>query len=153
PSNTYRIEFFTNNERSIFGYGPGETYIGSATVSPGTDKTTTLTVNSNYSGKALSATTTAIDATASTGFEATSEFSQNISIGSQSDFDADGIADSEEAGGPNNGDANADGTPDSQQPTVTTFVNSANIYITLVTEGCSENGRVSSIDLASLDRK
>src|SRR5690606_7960036 len=28
PSDTYRIEFFANNERSIFGYGPGETYLG-----------------------------------------------------------------------------------------------------------------------------
>ncbi len=153
PSNSYRVEFYANNNRTIFGYGPGETYIGSATVSPGTDKTATLTVNGNLSGKALSATATAVDNTTGSGFGATSEFAHNISIASESDFDADGIPDSEEDAGPNSGDANDDGILDRLQPTVTTFVNSANIYITLATEGCSENGTVSSIDLASLDRK
>lgn len=153
PSNSYRVEFFANNNRTLFGNGPGETYVGFDTVSPGNDKTTVLTINGDFTHKSLSATTTAVDSSTSSGFGSTSEFSSNVSIGSISDFDADSISDTEEDAGPNNGDANADGTADRLQPTVTTFVNSANIYITLATEGCSENGTVSSIDLASLDRK
>lgn len=153
PNNSYRIEFFANNQRSVFGYGPGETYVGSANVSPGENKSVTLTVSSDFSGKALSATTTAIDASTPSGFGSTSEFAQNISVGSATDVDSDGILDSEEDAGPNNGDANADGIPDKLQPTVTSFVNSANTYITLATDGCSENGTVSSIDLKTLDRK
>lgn len=150
PSNSYRLEFFANNQRSVFGYGPGEAYVGSTNVSPGKDKSVTLTVGSNFSGKALSATTTAIDTSTSSGFGSTSEFAQNISVGSNADFDADGIPDSEEDAGPNNGDANGDGIPDKLQPTVTTFANKDKTYITLATNGCSENGTVSSINGASL---
>ncbi|MDQ5944011.1 MAG: trimeric autotransporter adhesin [Patescibacteria group bacterium] len=152
PSNTYRIEFFANNEATIFGAGPGEEYLGAATaVTPGTNKTITLTVSGDYTDKALSATTTAIDGTTASGFGSTSEFSQNISIGSAADFDADGIADSVEDAGPNNGDSNNDGTPDRLQPTVTTYeIDSTGIYATLVTSGCSENGTVASVDVTSL---
>lgn len=154
PTNSYRIELFTNDERSIFGYGPGEVFVGALeSVNPGNGKTATITVSGNLQGKAISATTTAIDASTGHGFGATSEFSQNISVGSQNDFDADGIPDSEEDAGPNAGDANGDGIQDSQQPTVTTFVNSANIYNTLITEGCSENSSVSSLNIKSLNRK
>ncbi len=39
------------------------------------------------------------------------------------DSDGDGVTDEVEDGGPNNGDANHDGTPDSQQPSVVTLVN------------------------------
>jgi hypothetical protein len=70
-----------NNERSIFGYGPGETYLGAATsVEPGEDLTATLTVNGDFTGKALSATTTAIDATTDSGFGSTSEYLLKTSV-------------------------------------------------------------------------
>ncbi len=158
PSDTYRIEFFANNERSIFGYGPGETYLGAATsVEPGTNKTATLTVNGDFTGKALSATTTAIDGDTPSGFGSTSEFAQNISVGSADDFDADGVPDAIEDAAPNNGDGNNDGIPDKNQPTVTSYVtatvNGAAVYATLLTEGCSENGTVSSLAANSLQVK
>lgn len=158
PSNTYRVDFYANNERSIFGYGPGETYLGAATpVSNGTDLTATITVDGDYVGKALSATVTAIDGTTGSGFGSTSEFSRNISIGSGTDFDADGIADAAEDGAPNNGDGNNDGTPDRLQPTISSFVNAevqgVSIYATLKTEGCSENDTVSSLRADSLQKR
>lgn len=151
PSNTYRVEFFANNQGSIFGVGPGETYLGSVTVSPGVDKTAALTVSGDYTNMALSSTATAIDTTAPSGFGATSEFSQNISVGSAVDFDSDGASDATEDSAPNNGDGNNDGTADRLQPTVTSFeIDSAGIYETLVTQGCSENGTVASVDVSSL---
>lgn len=158
PSDTYRVEFFANNERSIFGYGPGETYLGAATpVSNGTDLTATITVDGDYIGKALSATVTAIDGTTNSGFGSTSEFSRNISIGSGADFDADGIADAAEDGAPNNGDGNNDGTPDRLQPTISSYVTAevqgVSTYATLMTEGCSENGTVSSLRADSLQKR
>lgn len=158
PSNTYRVEFFANNERSIFGYGPGEIFLGAATpVSNGTDLTATITVDDDYIGKALSATVTAIDGTTNSGFGSTSEFSRNISIGSGTDFDADGIADAAEDGAPNNGDGNNDGTPDRLQPTISSYVTAevqgVSTYATLMTDGCSENGTVSSLRADSLQKR
>lgn len=155
PSNTYRIELFASDERSIFGYGPGETYLGAIEASAnGEDLEATITVSGEHAGKALSATATAIDNTTSSGFGATSEFSKNVSIGSTIDYDADGVADLIENGAPNNGDGNYDGIPDRLQPTTTSFL-AANsyTYTTLITEGCSENGRVSSLNASSLATK
>lgn len=53
--------------------------------------------------------------------------------------DGDGISASVENAGPNGGDGNNDGTPDSQQPNVTSFVNSVTgQYVTLEVDGaCS----------------
>ncbi len=158
PSDTYRVEFFASNSRTIFGNGPGEIYLGAAdSVAPGTDKTVTLTVGSDLSNKALSATTTAIDNTTDSGFGSTSEFAQNISIGSVEDFDADGVPDEVEDAAPNNGDGNNDGIPDKVQPTVTSYVtaavNGSAVYATFLTEGCSENGTVSSLAANSLQVK
>lgn len=152
PSDSYRVEFFANDESTIFGAGPAQTYLGAATgVTPGTDIIATLTVNDDVTNKALSATNTAIDNTTSSGFGSTSELARNISIGSPQDYDSDGILDSAEDLGPNNGDGNNDGTPDRLQPTVTTFeIDSTGIYETLVTTGCSENGTVTSVDASSL---
>lgn len=151
PSNTYRVEFFANDTSTIFGAGPAQTYLGAATsVSPGTNKTVVLTVSGNQVNKALSSTTTAIDGTTSSGFGSTSELSKNISIGSATDFDADGIPDSIEDAAPNNGDGNNDGTADKLQSTVSSFPDyDGTHYITLVTEGCSENGTVSSLSYLS----
>lgn len=154
PANEYRVEFFANNESTIFGYGPGETFLGSATVTPGSNKTAVLNVGADYTNKSLSSTTTAVDSTTNSGFGSTSEFSRNISIGTQADFDADGSADTVENAGPNNGDGNNDGTPDRLQPTVTTYLDvSGTKYITLTTTGCSENGTVSSLDASALNAK
>lgn len=154
PSNTYRVEFFASDAATIFGSGPGNSYLGAATpVTNGTNKTVTLTVSGDYTNKALSATTTAIDAPATFGFGSTSEFSKNISIGSATDFDSDGVADSIEDAAPNTGDGNNDGTVDRLQPTVTSFeIDSTGIYETLVTSGCSENGAVASIDVTTLSK-
>lgn len=147
PSNTYRVEFFASDKSTIFGAGPAETYLGAATsVSPGTNKTAVLTVSGNQANKALSSTTTAIDGTTSSGFGSTSEFSKNISIGSATDFDADGIPDSVEDAAPNGGDGNNDSIADKLQSTVSSFPDyDGSHYITLATEGCSENGTVSSL--------
>lgn len=155
PSNSYRVEFFANDESTVFGAGPGETYLGPApSVTPGTNKTVTLTVSGDFTNKALSSTATAIDSTTASGFGSTSEFSKNISIGSATDFDSDGATDAVEDAGPNNGDANADGIPDRLQPTVTTYkVDGSSTYASFVTTGCTENGTVASIDVSSLPKQ
>lgn len=102
----------------------------------------------------MSSTTTAVDGTVFSGFGATSEFSNNVSIGSASDDDADGISTSEEQAAPNNGDGNDDGIPDSQQATVTSYkVLSTSTYATFVSTGCIENGKVESLDSGSLNAK
>ncbi len=77
PSNTYRVEFFGNTTTGTGGYGEGQTYLGSAEVSPGNGNTALLTVPGGYdlSGKYITATTTAIDDTKISGFGSTSEFS------------------------------------------------------------------------------
>ncbi len=154
PANQYRVEFFANDKSTIFGYGPGETYLGSATVTPGTNKTAVIVVSGDYSNKALSSTTTAVDTTTSSNFGSTSEFSKNISIGSATDFDADGSPDTIEDAAPNSGDGNNDGTLDRLQPTVTSFKDfDSTHYVTLATTGCSENGTVSSLDASSVGVK
>lgn len=152
PSDSYRIEFYANDASSVFGYGPGQTYLGAVTsTSNGVDKTATITVAGDFSNKAISATTTAIDNTTVSGFGSTSEFARNISIGSASDVDSDGAPDEIENKAPNNGDGNNDGVLDSDQPIVTSYeINSTGIYATLVTAGCSENGRVASVDVSSI---
>lgn len=55
------------------------------------------------------------------------------------DDDEDGIAASIEQAAPNNGDANGDGTPDNQQPNVSSFIDPVtNKYVSLaVSDGCS----------------
>lgn len=155
PSDTYRVEFYANSESTIFGYGPGEQYLGAAdSVSPGTNKTVTLTVSGNLYRQALSATTTAVDGTTSSGYGATSEFSKNLSIASDSDSDADSVIDAIEAAAPNNGDGNDDGIPDSTQATVTSLQDfDNNHWVTIVTTGCSENNRVSSLSLSDTNHK
>ncbi len=74
----YRVEFFANDSADTSGYGEGQTYLGSANISNGNNKTATVTLanGTNLTGKVLSATTTAINNTTASGFGATSEFSQ-----------------------------------------------------------------------------
>ena len=78
PTDQYRVEFFANDQADPSGYGEGQTFLGSATVSNGDNQQTSFTLpnNINLTGKSISATTTAIDNTTSSGFGATSEFSQ-----------------------------------------------------------------------------
>lgn len=151
-NNTYRVEFFANNKRTIFGYGPGEMFLGATTTTPGTNKTISLPISKDYSYMSLSSTNTAIDSTTNSGFGSTSEFSQNVQIANSEDKDADGVPDVIEDGAPNNGDGNNDGIPDSQQSTVTSFKNKDGTYMTLATNGCNENGKVAAIDGSSLNK-
>ncbi len=155
PSDTYRVEFFANNQPSAFGYGPGEIYLGaSTTATNGTNKTATLTVSGDFTNKLLSATTTAIDNTTSSGFGATSEFSKNISIASDVDVDADGASNAIENAAPNSGDGNNDGIQDSEQAIVTSYkTESSDVYVTLVSNGCSENGEATYVNPDSLETK
>ena len=149
PTDQYRVEFFANDRATIFGYGPGQTYLGSTNASSGDGKTATITLGAfDVVGKSLSATVTVIDAAfpGNQGFGATSEFAQNISVGSSADFDSDGVSDAVENAAPNNGDGNGDGTQDYLQSIVTSYtIPNSSVYATFVTNGCSENGTVSSL--------
>lgn len=80
PSNTYRVEFFSNDTANPSGYGEGQTFLGAVTASNGEGNTASLTLPSgmNLTGKVLSATTTAIDNTTTSGFGSTSEFSATL---------------------------------------------------------------------------
>ena len=76
----YRVEFFSNDTPDPSGYGEGQTFLGSTTVTNGNNQLATLTLPSgtNLANKAVSATTTAIDSNATSGFGSTSEFSQIV---------------------------------------------------------------------------
>lgn len=77
PTNQYRVEFFANDTADPSGYGEGQTYLGSTTTAPGTNLVANLTVpnGTNLNGKHITATTTTIDNTTTSGFGSTSEFS------------------------------------------------------------------------------
>ncbi len=77
PSNEYRVEFFANDTADSSEHGEGQTFLGATTLSPGSGQTATITLPSgtDLTGKVLSATTTAIDASTNSGFGSTSEFS------------------------------------------------------------------------------
>jgi hypothetical protein len=76
----YRVEFFSNDTPDPSGYGEGQTFLGSTTVTNGNNQLATLTLPSgtNLANKAVSATTTAIDSNATSGFGSTSEFSRIV---------------------------------------------------------------------------
>ncbi|MFN8015587.1 MAG: choice-of-anchor U domain-containing protein [Acidimicrobiia bacterium] len=153
PTDDYRVEFFANDKSTIFGYGPGQTFLGAVTQSSGNSKSSTINLGStDVVGKSLSATVTVIDSGETFGYGDTSEFAQNISVGSASDFDSDGISDTIENGAPNGGDGNNDGIDDYLQPTVSSYeISNTSTYTTFVTEGCSENGTVSSLSQDNLN--
>lgn len=75
----YRVEFFANDSADPSGYGQGQTYLGSDTVSGDvTGRQVTITLPSGVSGtKHLSATTTMTD-DSTNGFGHTSEFSADV---------------------------------------------------------------------------
>lgn len=80
PTDQYRVEFFANDSADTSGYGEGQTFLGAITSSNGDNQTTSFTLPSgtDLTGKSISATTTAIDATTNSGFGATSEFAADI---------------------------------------------------------------------------
>lgn len=80
PSDQYRVEFFASDAADSFGYGEGQYFLGSTTVSPGNGQSVSLTLPSGFSvvGKNVSATTTEIDTSTLTGFGSTSEFSSVV---------------------------------------------------------------------------
>ena len=84
PSDSYRVEFFGNDEADPSGYGEGQTFLGAITSSNGTNQQTAITLPSGYNlaGKFITATTTAVDNTKPAGFGSTSEFSKNIQVAS-----------------------------------------------------------------------
>jgi len=154
PTDQYRVEFYADQESTVYGSGPGEIFLGAVTSeSAGSSKTATLTVNGDYTDKVITATTTSIDGTTVTGFGSTSEFSQNLGIGSATDSDADGISNAVEDAAPNGGDGNGDGIQDRLQSEVTSYAAATgDTYITLVTEGCIENATVVPVTSSSLNK-
>ena len=76
----YRVEFFSNDTPDPSGYGEGQTFLGATTVTNGNSQIANLTLPSgtNLADKSISATTTAIDSNATSGFGSTSEFSQIV---------------------------------------------------------------------------
>jgi hypothetical protein len=77
---SYRVEFFANDSPDESGYGEGQTYLGSTTVANGTAQEATLTLanGTDLTGKSITATATAINNTTTSGFGATSEFSEAV---------------------------------------------------------------------------
>lgn len=63
---------------------------------------------------------------------------KDISLVSSVDTDNDGISNAEENAGPNNGDANNDGTPDAQQIKVASFVNPVTNHYQVITTDCDD---------------
>lgn len=100
---------------------------GTRDVSPSSTTTYTLSCNGQYGGAADSEQIT-------------------VTVTPAPDTDGDNVKDYIERAAPNSGDANDDGTLDSQQANVTSFINSrTGGYNTLVTEGdCDVLGNVSS---------
>lgn len=80
PTNQYRIELFSNDSASYSGYGEGQTFLGATTVTNGDNQQDSITLPAGFeiAGTYLSATTTALDSTTSSGFGSTSEFSLAI---------------------------------------------------------------------------
>lgn len=82
PVDQYRVEIFANDAADPSGYGEGQTYLGYANLSPGDGQDIQLNLagGTDLTGKVISATTTAIDNTATYGFGSTSEFSLARSV-------------------------------------------------------------------------
>ena len=112
---TYILEFFNVATPDPSGYGQGDQYLTTTTVTTNASGIATFNAilpNSVAVGSYISATATDPGGN-------TSEFSKVVPV--QQDSDGDGIPDTTENSGPGGGDANGDGIPDSQQPNVATF--------------------------------
>jgi len=67
-----------------------------------------------------------------------------------SNNDLDGVSAAIEDGVPNSGDGNNDGTLDSNQSNITSFVDSSNTYVTLVSETNFQFDNIALVDLGTL---
>ena len=77
PSGTYRIEFFTNSAADSTGYGEGQTFVASTTIThPGSGPYSFINSFSGSAGAIITATATACtDGATCAAFGSTSEFS------------------------------------------------------------------------------
>lgn len=152
-SSNYRVEFFASETSTVFGYGPGQHYLGHVDVTSGTNRTATFDLDGlDVAGMALSATTTSKSTSTDNGWNGTSEFSQNVQIGTASDFDADGLSDNTEDAASNSGDGNDDGTLDKYQSRVSSYT-IGGVPVTFVTsgDGCAANGSVVPEEASTAD--
>ncbi len=125
PNTTFELDFYTSAAADPSGHGEGQAWLGTAVVT-----TDALGLAPFYLSFSKSTPAGQFIAATSTGQISTSEFSNSVVV--QADRDRDGVADAEEDGGPNAGDADRDGTLDSSQPRVATFRNTGDQqYLTL----------------------
>ena len=126
PGTVHVIRFFAVAEVDSSGFGEGERYLASTAVTTNSSGVAFFDVflpEGEAAGAHLTATAT--DARGNT-----SEFSKPTRV--ETDTDGDGISDRLENNGPNGGDRNQDGVPDSQQGSVVSFPNASNEgYVTL----------------------
>lgn len=84
PSNQYRVEFFASDVTEVGsdGSGMGQYFLGAVNTTNGVDLNAIITVPDglDITNKKISATTTAIDSSSSSGFGSTSVFSQPVEI-------------------------------------------------------------------------
>ncbi len=127
PFTQYTIDFYRMQKAGTFGYGQGDWYAGSTTV------TTDRRGDAIFIAKPEMSMPGWITATATDPEGNTSEFSACVRV--SDDSDDDGVGDDIEDQGPHDGDGNQDGVPDSRQrdvATMPTFVTGT--YTTLVAE-------------------
>ncbi len=81
PSDEYRLDFYYSDTADSSGFGEGQQYLGGATSANGIGNELTITIDDsiNIENGVVTATTTAIDNTTTSGFGATSEFSAVLS--------------------------------------------------------------------------
>ena len=111
------IDFYANSTRDPSGFGEGQVYLGSTTVS------VNGTVEFSVSLPVGVAPGSFITATATDQFQQTSEFSRGVPV--LADSDGDGVLDAVEDAGPNGGDANGDGAVDRLQNEIASLPNAA----------------------------
>lgn len=81
PSNQYRVDLYYSDTADGSGFGEGQVYLGGATSVNGAGNEITFNIDNSIdiSQGVLTATTTAIDGTTTSGYGATSEFSAVLS--------------------------------------------------------------------------
>jgi len=123
PETTFAVEFYAAGQD--FGYAYAERLLGTVELTTDADGTAAFTLTLAVpvaDGEWVSAI--------ATGTEGTSEVAPAVKI--QFDYDTDGVGSAVEDAGPNGGDGNSDGTPDSQQVNVASLPNAVDArYLTL----------------------
>ncbi len=144
PNTNFALDFYSSTAADPSGYGEGQEWVGTATVT-----TNDVGVASFFVSIPTSVPAGRVIAATATGQMNTSEFSNSVVVAA--DRDRDGVRDSEEDGGPNSGDADRDGTADSGQEHVATFHNSGDQqYVTLQSSADSALYGVWAIENPSL---